>query len=41
VSGNNGLQIEFNNKRKLLIGTNKPEELEAALKTICQNDASH
>jgi hypothetical protein len=40
VRGNNGLQIEFNNKRKLLIGTNKPEELEAVLKTIRRDDAN-
>jgi hypothetical protein len=31
VSGNRGLQLEFPDGKKLLIGTNKPEELEAAL----------
>jgi hypothetical protein len=31
VSGNKGLQLEFNDGRKLLIGTSKPEELEAFL----------
>jgi hypothetical protein len=34
VSGNMGLQLQFNNERRLLIGTNKPEELEAVLKSI-------
>lgn len=36
VSGNKGLQLEFVNKEKLLIGTKKPEELSAALKKIGQ-----
>lgn len=31
VSGNMGLQLEFTNGKKLLIGTNKPEELEMML----------
>ncbi|MBB2150838.1 hypothetical protein [Pedobacter gandavensis] len=31
VSGNQGLQLEFNNYQKLLIGTHKPEELKQAL----------
>ena len=31
VSGDKGLQLEFTNNRKLLIGTNKPEELKEAL----------
>lgn len=31
VSGNSGLQLEFNNKKKLLIGTNKPDELSGIL----------
>lgn len=34
VSGNKGLQLEFTNKKKLLIGTNKPEELTALLKKM-------
>jgi hypothetical protein len=34
VSGNMGLQIHFNNERKLLIGTNKPGEVEAVLKSM-------
>ncbi|MEP6794577.1 MAG: hypothetical protein ABJB16_09650 [Saprospiraceae bacterium] len=34
VSGNKGLQLEFNDDRKLLIGTNKPEELSDALKKL-------
>lgn len=36
VSGNQGLQLEFSNKKKLLIGTNKPDELSAVLKKIGQ-----
>lgn len=36
VSGNNGLQLEFTNGRKLLIGTNKPGELAEALGKIQQ-----
>lgn len=34
VSGNNGLQLEFKNNKKILIGTQKPEELIKALKKI-------
>ena len=34
VSGNQGIQIVFKNGKKLLIGTNKPEEAAAALKQI-------
>ncbi|SEL21885.1 hypothetical protein SAMN04487910_2054 [Aquimarina amphilecti] len=34
VSGNTGLQLEFRNNKKLLIGTNKPDELSEALKKI-------
>lgn len=37
VSGKMGLQIEFNDKRKLLIGTQKPEELEAVIAIIIIN----
>ena len=36
VSGNKGLQIEFSDNRKLLIGTNKPEELTRLLEQIRQ-----
>jgi len=36
VSGNEGLQLEFNNHKKLLIGTNKPEELSETLSKIGQ-----
>jgi hypothetical protein len=36
VSGNKGLQLEFTDNKKLLIGTNKPEELTEALKKIGQ-----
>ena len=34
VSGNQGLQLEFTDQKKLLIGTNKPEELENLLMQI-------
>ena len=34
VSGDKGLQLEFTNHKKLLIGTNKPEELTFALNKI-------
>ena len=34
VSGNIGLQLEFNDNQKLLIGTNKPNELTEILKNI-------
>lgn len=36
VSGNRGLQLEFTNHKKLLIGTNKPEELKEVLYKIEQ-----
>jgi len=36
VSGNKGLQLEFKSKRKLLIGTRKPEELIAVLNKMGQ-----
>lgn len=36
ASGNMGLQLEFTNGKKLLLGTNKPEELAEALKRINQ-----
>jgi hypothetical protein len=36
VSGNEGLQLEFNGHKKLLIGTNKPEELTETLDKIGQ-----
>jgi hypothetical protein len=36
VSGNKGLQLEFTDHKKLLIGTNKPEELSETLKKINQ-----
>ncbi len=34
MSGNMGLQLEFNDKTKLLIGTRRPAELEDALRKI-------
>jgi len=34
ISGNQGLQLEFNNHKRLLIGTNKAEELAAVLDKI-------
>jgi len=36
ISGNTGLQLEFKNNDKLLIGTNKPEELAEALSKLGQ-----
>lgn len=36
VSGSMGLQLQFTNQKKLLIGTDKPEELTAALNKIGQ-----
>jgi len=36
VSGDKGLQLEFTNNKKLLIGTNKPEELTETIKKIGQ-----
>ncbi|MBS1759675.1 MAG: hypothetical protein JST23_06060 [Bacteroidetes bacterium] len=36
VSGNKGLQLEFTNGKKLLIGTNKPEEITEVLRKIKQ-----
>ncbi|MDQ1088364.1 hypothetical protein [Siphonobacter sp. SORGH_AS_1065] len=36
VSGNKGLQLEFIDHKKLLIGTNKPEELTKVLSEIGQ-----
>lgn len=36
VSGNKGLQLEFTNQKKLLIGTRKPEELSVVLNKIGQ-----
>lgn len=36
VSGNKGLQLEFTNQKKLLIGTRKPEELSLVLDEIGQ-----
>jgi hypothetical protein len=36
TSGNRGLQLEFTNNKKLLIGTNKPEELTETLIKIGQ-----
>lgn len=36
VSGDKGLQLEFTDHKKLLIGTNKPDELTEALKRVGQ-----
>lgn len=36
VSGDKGLQLEFTDNRKLLIGTNKPDELTEVLNEIGQ-----
>lgn len=35
VSGNQGLQIEFKSGRKVLIGTNKAEELREVVQCVC------
>lgn len=37
ISGNQGLQLEFKDHGRLLIGTNKPEELSAALDKILKS----
>ena len=37
VSGNMGLQLIFKNKNRLLIGTNKPDELEKAITKIIKS----
>ena len=37
VSGNKGVQLMFQNGKKLLIGSQKPDELEAAIKSIKQS----
>jgi hypothetical protein len=36
VSGNQGVQLVFKNGKKLLIGSQKPDELEAAIREIMQ-----
>lgn len=36
ISGNKGLQLEFTNNKKVLIGTNKPNELKETLNRIGQ-----
>ncbi len=36
ISGDKGLQLEFTNNKKLLIGTNKPDELTEVLNKIGQ-----
>ncbi len=36
VSGDDGLQLEFGTNKKLLIGTNKPEELRTVLEELGQ-----
>ena len=36
VSGNVGLQLEFSNGKKLLIGTRKPDELSSVLNEMGQ-----
>jgi hypothetical protein len=39
VSGNQGLQLELNNGKKLLIGTSRPEELRPVLERYTQQSA--
>jgi uncharacterized membrane protein YobD (UPF0266 family) len=36
ISGNRGLQLEFKDGKRLLIGTNKREDLKKALKEVGQ-----
>jgi hypothetical protein len=36
ISGDKGLQVEFSDNKKLLIGTNKPDELAETLDKIGQ-----
>jgi len=38
ISGNQGLQLEFLNDKKMLIGTKRPEELSKALNMVQHND---
>ena len=38
ISGNQGLQLEFLNDKKMLIGTKRPEELSKALNMVHHND---
>lgn len=38
VSGNKGLQIEFTDGNKFLIGTNKPEEIQEAINKFLQQN---
>jgi hypothetical protein len=37
VSGNKGLQLILSNGKKLLLGTQKPQELEKAIRTVKEN----
>ncbi len=37
VSGNEGVQLIFTNGRKLLIGSRRPQQLEAALRSLAAN----
>lgn len=41
VSGKKGLQIVFKNGKKLLIGSQNPEELAAAIDSVLKNNSSH
>jgi hypothetical protein len=41
ISGKLGLQIVFKNGKKLLIGSQKPEELVAAIGSVMKNNSSH
>lgn len=36
TSGNQGVQLVFKNGKRLLIGSQKPEQLEAAIRAICE-----
>ncbi len=39
VSGKKGVMVTFNNAKTLLIGSQKPEELEVAIKSVWQSPA--
>jgi hypothetical protein len=37
VSGNRGLQLEFIDEKRLLIGSHKPEQLDTAVRALCND----
>ena len=40
MSGNKGLQLEFNSGKKLLIGTQKPEDVAKVVGFLASEDAA-